>query len=160
MDGRKARPATERAGHGGSEIGGWMEGDRRPACRDEGRVIRASMPARIFGIAAGLFGGFGTALAAAASHGADPRGIAIAAAMLLVHAPTLLALAALRELAPRVLGLAGAALAGGVAIFAADLAARHYLGTRLFPGAAPLGGSLAIAGWAGIVLGFLVARRP
>jgi uncharacterized membrane protein YgdD (TMEM256/DUF423 family) len=38
-------------------------------------------------------------------------------------------------------------LAVGALLFAGDLAARHFLDTRLFPMAAPAGGMAMIAGW-------------
>ena len=62
----------------------------------------------------------------------------------------------------RITVLAGFILGLGTIVFAGDLVARHYLGSRLFPFAAPLGGNLMILGWLAIAIGaFLraVARR-
>jgi uncharacterized membrane protein YgdD (TMEM256/DUF423 family) len=94
-------------------------------------------------LVAGLFGAAGVGLSAAAAHaGGD---LTPAATMLLVHAPALLAIGL--AAAPRLTRVGGAVLAVGVLLFAGDLAARHFLGTRLFPMAAPAGGMAMIAGW-------------
>jgi uncharacterized membrane protein YgdD (TMEM256/DUF423 family) len=62
-------------------------------------------------------------------------------------------------LLPRPLGLiAICALAFGAALFAADVAARAYLGHRLFPMAAPAGGIVMIAGWLLVALAALLVR--
>ena len=59
----------------------------------------------------------------------------------------------------RVFGLIGLAIAAGVLLFAGDLASRALLGGRLFPGAAPIGGSLLIASWLSLALAGLLAGR-
>lgn len=92
---------------------------------------------------AGLFGAAGVALSAVAAHAGGNLGSA--ATMLLVHAPALLAVGL--TAAPRLARFGGIVLAVGVLLFAGDLAARHFLGTRLFPMAAPAGGITMIAGW-------------
>jgi uncharacterized membrane protein YgdD (TMEM256/DUF423 family) len=46
----------------------------------------------------------------------------------------------------------------GGALFAADVAARAYLGARLFPMAAPTGGVILIASWLVLALAALMAR--
>lgn len=59
----------------------------------------------------------------------------------------------------RIVGLI--ALAGfviGGAVFAGDVAARAYLGSRLFPMAAPTGGVILIASWLVLALAALMAR--
>lgn len=106
---------------------------------------------------AGLSGGLGVALSAMAAHVPGGDLLSNAANMLLFHAPAFLALAALRNSGLRGI-LAGAALvlAVGLALFAGDIASRVMLGHRLFPMAAPVGGSLMIAAWAGIVLAGIV----
>ncbi|WP_186399012.1 DUF423 domain-containing protein [Stappia sp. P2PMeth1] len=105
---------------------------------------------------AGLSGGLGVALSAMAAHVPGGELLSSAANMLLFHAPAFLALAALaalRATGPRgVLAVATLALAVGLALFAGDLTSRVMLGDRLFPMAAPTGGSLMILGWAGILL--------
>jgi uncharacterized membrane protein YgdD (TMEM256/DUF423 family) len=40
----------------------------------------------------------------------------------------------------------------GVTLFAADLAARVYMGGKLFPFAAPMGGGLTILAWVTLAL--------
>jgi uncharacterized membrane protein YgdD (TMEM256/DUF423 family) len=107
----------------------------------------------------GLMGGSGVALAAAASHGGDTHFLGSASTMCLAHAPVLLCLY-LAERAFRTATLAAIALALGTILFAADLLSRHYLGDRLFPMAAPLGGVLMILGWIIVAAGaFLLASR-
>lgn len=102
---------------------------------------------------AGLSGGLGVALSAMAAHVPGGELLSSAANMLLFHAPAFLALAALRATGPRgVLAVGTLALAVGLALFAGDLTSRVMLGDRLFPMAAPTGGSLMILGWAGILL--------
>jgi uncharacterized membrane protein YgdD (TMEM256/DUF423 family) len=62
---------------------------------------------------------------------------------------------------PRFMLLAGALLLFGTILFCGDLSARAMTGSRLFPMAAPLGGSLMIAGWIGTALAALLRpRRP
>jgi len=100
------------------------------------------------GCAAAL-GAAGVALAAAASHGgADPH-LETAAQFLMIHGAAALALAALSASAERPLGylLAASLMIGAVILFAGDLTFRAYTGDRLFPFAAPLGGSSLILAW-------------
>ena len=119
------------------------------------------MIATLLGLA-GLMGVFGVIVSAAAAHGAPESGLGNAGAMLLFHAAALVGgTAALHAgLFWRPLGLA--ALCGfalGAALFAGDIAARAYLGHRLFPMAAPTGGSILIAGWLALALAALVPAR-
>jgi uncharacterized membrane protein YgdD (TMEM256/DUF423 family) len=102
-------------------------------------------------VAAGLAGGCGVVAAAAASHGGESRNLAAIAVICLAHGPALLALALAGR--GRLLRRAGLLLAGGTAIFAADLGVREWLGHGLFAGAAPLGGAAMILAWAAIALG-------
>jgi uncharacterized membrane protein YgdD (TMEM256/DUF423 family) len=112
---------------------------------------------------AGLAGLAGVALSALASHAPAGPNIEIAARFLLVHAATLVGLAALLAggaLAPGLGRIAGAALVIGLALFCGDLLRRAYSGATLFPMAAPAGGMLLMAGWALLALaGFLAFRR-
>ncbi|MCD7109142.1 DUF423 domain-containing protein [Rhizobium sp. DKSPLA3] len=107
---------------------------------------------------AGLLGLCGVALAAAASHGADPRLLGGASAMCLAHAPALLALAALGSRL-RLATAASLSIALGTAIFAGDLVLRHGTGHGLFPMSAPLGGMLMMFGWALVAVGALLPKR-
>lgn len=99
---------------------------------------------------AGLLGAIGVASAAMASHGEDVRNLAAISAMALAHAPVLLVLGLVWR--GRALSIAGLVLAAGCIIFVADLAMRHWLGTALFPGAAPIGGGGMILGWLGVAI--------
>lgn len=108
-------------------------------------------------VSAGLLGASGVGGAALAAHGGDNRYVAIAAAIALVHAPVLLALAALPADLLRFRAVSGLLLVGGTLLFSSDLAARTLLGDRLFENAAPAGGMILIAGWLLIVLGALFA---
>jgi len=97
-----------------------------------------------------LMGASGVTLAAAAAHGTPASGLDGAAYLLLFHAVAVLAAASLtrQELLWRPLGLAAMAcfVAGG-ALFAGDVSMRAFAGHRLFPMAAPTGGTLLILGW-------------
>jgi uncharacterized membrane protein YgdD (TMEM256/DUF423 family) len=111
---------------------------------------------------AGLMGAGGIVLAAAGAHGKPGVGLDSAGYLLLIHAVAVLAAVGLARqgLIVRPLGLA--ILCGfvvGAALFAADVAARAYLGSRLFPFAAPLGGLIMIASWLALVAAALAAMR-
>jgi len=108
------------------------------------------MIANILIALAGLMGAAGVGLAAAAAHVAPGAGVDGAAYLLLFHAVAVLAgtpsLDKGRLWRPALLlALAGWVL--GSALFATDIALRTLAGHRLFPMAAPSGGTLLIAGW-------------
>ena len=110
---------------------------------------------------AGLMGAAGIALAAASAHGAPGSGLDSAGYLLLLHAASVVGGVALyhQSTLSRSAGLI--ALCGfvlGAALFAGDVAARAYIGTRLFPMAAPGGGIIMIAGWLVLALAALMAR--
>ena len=110
---------------------------------------------------AGLMGAAGVVLAAASAHGAPGSGLDSAAYMLLFHAVAVVGGASLlhQAMLSRIVGLV--ALSGfvlGGALFAGDVAARAYLGSRLFPMAAPTGGVILIASWLALALAALTAR--
>lgn len=97
--------------------------------------------------AAGLSGAAGVGLSAAAAHmGGAFSGTA--ANFFLFHAPVFLAIGLYN--ASGILRWAGLILLVGSALFCGDLIARDFLGTRLLPLAAPIGGTLLIAGWLGV----------
>jgi uncharacterized membrane protein YgdD (TMEM256/DUF423 family) len=112
---------------------------------------------------AGLAGLAGVALSALATHAPAGPNVEIAARFLLVHAATLIGLAALLAggaLPPGLGRIAGAALVLGLALFCGDLVRRAWTGSALFPMAAPAGGMLLMAGWVLIALaGFVALRR-
>ena len=101
-------------------------------------------------VLAGLMGASGVALAAAAAHAAAGSGLDGAAYLMLFHAAAVLGAGSLTKqgLLWRPLGLAAMAcfVAGG-ALFAGDISMRTFAGHRLFPMAAPTGGTLLIFGW-------------
>ena len=107
---------------------------------------------RVFITAAGLCGAAGVALSAAAAHQGGGN-LATAAQFLLFHAPALLAFGLFGG--GLMLRTGGAVLFMGVLLFSGDLIVRHYAGDRLFPFAAPAGGTLMIAGWMVIALSAL-----
>ena len=110
---------------------------------------------------AGLMGAAGVVLAAASAHGAPGSGLDSAAYMLLFHAAAVVGGVSLlhQAMLSRTVGLV--ALCGfilGGALFAGDVAARAYIGSRLFPMAAPTGGVILIASWLALALAALTAR--
>lgn len=116
-------------------------------------------PSRPLLFAAGLLGASGVALSAAAAHQSIAN-VATAASFLLMHAPAFLALSILGGNKIRSLG--SWTLLLGLVIFSGDLLARAYLGTRLFPMAAPSGGFLMIGGWLAVAASALArdGARP
>jgi uncharacterized membrane protein YgdD (TMEM256/DUF423 family) len=112
--------------------------------------------------AAGLVGAAGVALAAVAAHKVTEPALVTAANFLIIHAVAVLAVTgwALRsELARGWWRTAACLILLGVALFAGDIAASKLAGTGLFPMAAPLGGSLTIAGWGLVSVAALVEWR-
>jgi uncharacterized membrane protein YgdD (TMEM256/DUF423 family) len=112
-------------------------------------------------ILAGFMGAAGIVLAAASAHGAPAAGLDSAGYLLLTHAAAVIGGTALlhQAMLSRTVGLI--ALAGfviGGALFAGDVAAHAYLGSRLFPMAAPTGGVVLIASWLTLALAALLAR--
>jgi len=101
-------------------------------------------------ILACLMGACGVMLAAAAAHGTSGAGLDSAAYLLLFHAVAVLGAASLggQNLLWRPLGLvAMAGFVAGGGLFAGDVAMRAFAGHRLFPMAAPAGGTLLILSW-------------
>lgn len=115
-------------------------------------------PRSILILAAGIAGAGGVAAAAAAAH-SDASNLFASSAMLLAHAPALLAIGLTTGPVRRVMDYAGLVLLAGLLLFVGDLLARQYIGTRLFPMAAPTGGILMIAGWLGVAVSALAQRR-
>jgi uncharacterized membrane protein YgdD (TMEM256/DUF423 family) len=110
----------------------------------------------------GLMGAAGIVLTAAGAHSKPDAGLDSAGYLLLIHALAVLAgTALLREpLLYRPLALAAlCGFAAGSALFAADVAARTYAGGKLFPFAAPTGGTIMIASWLVLAMSALIALR-
>ncbi len=108
------------------------------------------MALTILVILAGLMGAAGIVLAAAGAHAAPDAGLDSAAYMLLFHAAAVLGGSALSQqgLSWRPLMLAVLiAWVVGAALFSGDIAARAFLGHRLFAFAAPTGGMILIVAW-------------
>jgi uncharacterized membrane protein YgdD (TMEM256/DUF423 family) len=112
---------------------------------------------RFLAVFAALMGAAGVALAAAAAHVDGGELARTASLFLILHAVALIAVSAHR--AGPWPPIAGLALAAGAILFCADLSARAFLGARLFPYAAPIGGSLMILAWLALALAFGLARR-
>jgi uncharacterized membrane protein YgdD (TMEM256/DUF423 family) len=110
----------------------------------------------LLGIVASLLGATGVVLAAASAHAGGNDLARTAAMFLIMHAAVLLGVGAgsqnLRGGHARV--LIGFALGLGASLFSADLTARAFLGDRLFPFAAPIGGSLMILSWLALAVAF------
>ena len=111
---------------------------------------------RILILAGGLCGALGVALSAAAAH-VGGGNVGTAASFVLMHAPAFLAVGLVG--ANTVLRLGAFVLLAGLALFCGDLLLRHYAGTRVFPMAAPAGGTLMILGWLVIAASGIVKGR-
>jgi uncharacterized membrane protein YgdD (TMEM256/DUF423 family) len=113
-----------------------------------------------FLVLAGLMGACGVGLAAATAHGTSAVGLDSAAWLLLFHATAILGAGSLAHQGQlwRPLALAAmACFAAGGALFAGDIALRAFAGQRLFPMAAPTGGTLLLIGWLALAAAALVA---
>jgi uncharacterized membrane protein YgdD (TMEM256/DUF423 family) len=111
---------------------------------------------------AGVMGAAGVVLTAAGAHGKPGVGLDSAGFLLLIHAAAVPGGVALARqgLVMRPLGivtLCGFVLGAG--LFAADVSARAYVGSRLFPFAAPAGGLILIASWLVLVAAALASSR-
>lgn len=120
-------------------------------------------PERSLVVVGALAGLAGVALAAMAAHvSGSGSNVETSSRFLLWHAPVLMAAAALVRtgLLQRMIGLAAAWLIVlGAALFCGDLTLRELAGTPLFRMAAPSGGVLLMAGWAGLALAALIGGR-
>ncbi len=117
---------------------------------------------RLLAALAALAGGLGVAASAAAAHTSGGETLKTAAQFLLFHAPAILALtgfAAAGLTRGALTRLAAAALLIGLALFSGDLALRALTGQALFPMAAPIGGTVLMAGWALAAIAALVPAR-
>lgn len=111
---------------------------------------------------AGLMGALGVVLTAASAHGKPGAGLDSAGYLLLLHAAAVIATAAAVRSGLLLRPIALVTLCGfivGAGLFAADVAARAYLGHRLFPMAAPTGGTILIASWLVLTAAALAALR-
>lgn len=99
----------------------------------------------LFSTLAGLCGALAIAAYAGAAHGGENH-LSSIAPLLLGHAPALLVLSLIVP-GSRIAYLGAALLIIGLALFCGDLFMRDMTGNRLFPMAAPTGGSFMILGW-------------
>lgn len=108
---------------------------------------------------AGALGAAGVALAAVAAHKVADPSLTTAALFLILHGAAALALSAIAggSAWPSGFLVAGSLMLVAVSLFSGDVAARVLLGDRLFPMAAPIGGSLLIGAWVVAALSGLVA---
>jgi len=109
---------------------------------------------------AGIMGAAGIMLTAAGAHSKPGIGLDSAGYLLLIHAVAVLAgtIAARQDIILRPFALV--VLWGfvvGASLFAADVAARAWLGSRLFPFAAPAGGTILIIAWLAMIATALAA---
>lgn len=111
---------------------------------------------RLLFLSGALLGATGVALSAVAAHQAGGD-LGTAASFMLIHAPALLVLASNRF--GRLQSVGAWIVVLGLVLFCGDLIARTFLGTRLFPMAAPAGGMLLIGGWLLVALSALVSRH-
>lgn len=100
-------------------------------------------------IYAGLVGAAGVGLAAVGAHGNDMAALTPPAYFLIMHATAAAAIIAVATRAehPGAFLLAALVLLAGATLFSGDIAARTLWSVRLFPMAAPIGGSTMIIGW-------------
>lgn len=119
-------------------------------------VAEQTAGSRILIFAGGLCGATGVALSAAAAH-LGGAFVGTAASFLLMHAPVFLTVGLLGG--NRILRTGSFILLVGLLLFSGDLLARDFLGSRLFPMSAPIGGTLLIGGWLVMAASALVRPR-
>lgn len=112
-------------------------------------------------VIAGLLGAGGVTDAALAMHVTGGGPLGSAAEIMMVHAAAIVGLVALRRgdrFAPNIVGKIALAMGLAAAVFGADVTLVTFTGSRLFPYAAPIGGSVLIATWLALAL-LVVAGR-
>ena len=115
----------------------------------------------LIGLAA-LMGADGVILAALSAHQDHATQLEAASSMLLFHAPAVLAVVALAErglIDRRIAIAAGFGFVLSAELFAGDLTLRQFAGHRLFPFAAPTGGTLLILSWLLLLVAAAWPRR-
>lgn len=120
------------------------------------------MTAMIFIILAGLMGAGGVILLAASAHAAPGAGLDSAGQILLFHALALLGVVAALTQGLLLRPLAVVALAAfvlGALLFSGDIALRAFAGQRLFPFAAPTGGTILILAWLAVAVSGLLGSK-
>jgi len=118
-------------------------------------------PFILAGVAA-LMGAAGVALAAAGVHENGGELAERAALFLLLHAAAALGIAAHARIATAsalALVIVGFVMEAGAILFSAELAMHVFTGERIFPFAAPLGGTTMMLSWVALAIVFAVASR-
>ena len=118
-------------------------------------------PLILAGVAA-LMGAAGVGLAALGVHASGGELASRGAEFLLLHAAAALAIAAQARVATdsaRALVIVGFVMEAGAALFSAELAMRAFTGERIFPFAAPIGGSTMMIAWLALAIVFAAAVR-
>lgn len=113
-------------------------------------------------IVAGLMGATGVALAALAAHARPGAGLDSASHLLLFHAAAVMAATSLADNGRLCSWPAAFAKAGwiiGAVLFAGDITLRAFTAHRLFPMAAPSGGTILIVAWLALSVSSLCATR-
>jgi uncharacterized membrane protein YgdD (TMEM256/DUF423 family) len=117
---------------------------------------------RILAILAAIMGADGVVLAAASAHLPDAPHLASASSMLLFHGLAVLAVVALAERGILRFGIGMSAAWGFVVaagLFAGNLTLQQFAGHKLFPMAAPTGGTLLILSWLAVAVAAAWPRR-
>ena len=118
-------------------------------------------PLILAGVAA-LMGAAGVGLAALGVHASGGELAERGALFLLLHAAAALGIAAHARIATalaRALIVVGFVMEAGAALFSAELAMRAFTGERIFPFAAPIGGSTMMISWLALAIIFAAALR-
>ncbi len=118
-------------------------------------------PFILAGVAA-LMGAAGVALAAAGVHESGGELAERGALFLLLHAAAALAIAAHARTATasaRALVVVGFVMEAGATLFSAELAMHVFTGERIFPFAAPIGGTTMLLSWLALAVVFASASR-
>jgi uncharacterized membrane protein YgdD (TMEM256/DUF423 family) len=118
-------------------------------------------PLVLAGLAA-LMGAAGVALAAAGVHANGGELAERGALFLLLHAAAGLGIAAHARIATAsatALVIVGFVMEAGAALFSAELAMHSLTGERIFPFAAPIGGTTMLVAWAALAVVFATADR-
>jgi uncharacterized membrane protein YgdD (TMEM256/DUF423 family) len=116
----------------------------------------------ILAAVAALMGAAGGGLAAAGVHANGGELALRGAEFLILHACAALAIAAhVRIAGAPALALiwVGFAIEAGASLFSAELAVHAFTGERIFPFAAPIGGTTLILSWLALAIVFAVAAR-
>jgi uncharacterized membrane protein YgdD (TMEM256/DUF423 family) len=117
-------------------------------------------PPLVLAAVAALMGAAGVGLAAAAVHQNGGDLGRTAALFLLIHAAAALGVAAhLRIASSRAILIIAFVMETGASLFAADLASSAFAGARLFPFAAPIGGSTILLSWLALAAALAFERR-